>query len=35
MKRCMILVDAEVGLGKLDEDCMKMSSFMHKEFNVN
>lgn len=34
MKRLMILIDAEVGIGKQDEDCIKMASFMHKEFNV-
>ena len=34
MKRLMILIDAEVGIGKQDEDCIKMASFMNKEFNV-
>jgi len=35
MKRILILIDAEVGFGKKDEDCIKMASYMHKEFNVH
>lgn len=34
MKRLFILIDADVGIGELDENCIKMASYSKIEFNV-
>jgi GTP-binding protein len=34
LKRLFVLVDAEVGLGELDENCIKMASYSQIEFNI-
>jgi hypothetical protein len=34
LKKIFVLIDADVGIGDLDEDCIKTLSFTNIEFNV-